>query len=223
MVCRSRTVNPRHGDLFFSVVSIWASLNHYILGLKFDRKLTFDANVRGIVSRVSQRIGILRLVKRIFVNTSVLLLCYFAFIRHYPTESLSVTRHHPTASLSVTRHHPTASLSVTLHHPTASLSVIRRHPTASLSVTRHHPILGAMILMPSPNCCYLTSHLRELPTHAPNTNTQHVHPTHAPNTCTDHASFAVPVWVHVLGARVGCTCWLFNVEKACASSTNYKQ
>ena len=36
--------------------------------------------MRGIVSRVSQRIGILRLVKRIFVDTSVLLCCYFAFV-----------------------------------------------------------------------------------------------------------------------------------------------
>ena len=34
----------------------------------------------GIVSRVSQRIGILRLVKRIFVDTSVLLRCYYAFV-----------------------------------------------------------------------------------------------------------------------------------------------
>ena len=36
-------------------------------------------HVGGIVSRVSQRIGILRLVKRIFVDTSVLLRCYFEF------------------------------------------------------------------------------------------------------------------------------------------------
>ena len=34
----------------------------------------------GIVSRVSQRIGILRLVKRVFVDTSVLLRCYNAFV-----------------------------------------------------------------------------------------------------------------------------------------------
>ena len=34
----------------------------------------------GIVSRVSQRIGILRLVKRIIVDTSVLLRCYFASV-----------------------------------------------------------------------------------------------------------------------------------------------
>ena len=36
--------------------------------------------MRGIVSRVTQRIGILMLVKRIFVDTSVLLRCYFAFV-----------------------------------------------------------------------------------------------------------------------------------------------
>ena len=34
----------------------------------------------GIVSRVSQRIGVLRLVKHVFVDTSVLLRCYYAFV-----------------------------------------------------------------------------------------------------------------------------------------------
>ena len=48
--------------------------------MKFGSKLTFEDHVRGIVSRVSQRIGILRLVKRIFVYTSALLRCYFAFV-----------------------------------------------------------------------------------------------------------------------------------------------
>ena len=47
--------------------------------MKFDSKLTFEDHVRGIVCRVSLRMGILRLVKRIIVDTSVLLLCYFAF------------------------------------------------------------------------------------------------------------------------------------------------
>ena len=51
-----------------------------ILGLKFDCKLTFEDHVRGILSRVSQIIGILRLVKRVFVYTSVLLHCYYAFV-----------------------------------------------------------------------------------------------------------------------------------------------
>ena len=47
--------------------------------MKFDSKLTFDDRVPGIVSRVSQLICIFRLVKSIFVDTSVLLRCYFAF------------------------------------------------------------------------------------------------------------------------------------------------
>ena len=37
-------------------------------------------SVHGIVSRVSQRIGILRLMKRVFVNTSVLLRCHYTFV-----------------------------------------------------------------------------------------------------------------------------------------------
>ena len=34
----------------------------------------------GVVSRVSQRIYIFRLVERVFVDTSVLLRCYYAFV-----------------------------------------------------------------------------------------------------------------------------------------------
>ena len=82
VVRRSRTVSPPHGDLVLSGVSIWASPNLDILGVKFVSKFTFDVHVRGIVPRVSQRIDILRLVKRIlnFVDISVLLRCYFAFV-----------------------------------------------------------------------------------------------------------------------------------------------
>ena len=61
-------------------VSIRSSPNFDIFGVNFDSKPTFEDHVRGIVSRVSQRIGILRLVKHIFVDTSVLLRCYFAFV-----------------------------------------------------------------------------------------------------------------------------------------------
>ena len=60
-----------HGDVVLSGVSIRASPNLDILDVKFDSKLTFKNHVRGIVCRVSQRIGIFMLVKRIFVNTSV--------------------------------------------------------------------------------------------------------------------------------------------------------
>ena len=80
VVSRSNTVRPPHVDLVLSGVFIRASPNLDILGVKFDSKLTFEDHVRGVVSRVSERIFILRLVKRIFVDTSVLLRCYFAFV-----------------------------------------------------------------------------------------------------------------------------------------------
>ena len=80
VVSRSRTVSPPHGDLVLSEVSIQASPNLAILGVKFESKLTFKDHVRGIVSSVFQRIDILRLVKRIFVDTSLLLCCYFEFV-----------------------------------------------------------------------------------------------------------------------------------------------
>ena len=82
VVSRSRTVSPPHGDLVLSGVSIRASPNFDIdiFGVKFNSKLPFGDHVRGIVSRVSQRIGILRLVKRISVDNSVLLHCYFPFV-----------------------------------------------------------------------------------------------------------------------------------------------
>ena len=82
VVSRSRTVNPPHGDMVFSAVSNCASPNLDILGVKFDSRLTFEDHVRDIVSRVSQRIGILRLVKRVFMDSSVLLRCYYAFVLH---------------------------------------------------------------------------------------------------------------------------------------------
>ena len=80
VVSRFRTVNPPHVDLVLSGVFICASPKLDILDIMFDSKLTFEDHVRDIVSRVSQRIGILRLVKRLFAETSVLLRCYYAFV-----------------------------------------------------------------------------------------------------------------------------------------------
>ena len=57
-----------------------------ILGVKFDSRLTFEDHMHVIVSPVSQRIAILRLVKRVFVDTSVLLRCYL----HLFSKSLSI-------------------------------------------------------------------------------------------------------------------------------------
>ena len=50
VVSRSKTVSPSNGDLVLSGVSIRASRNLDILGVKFESKLTFEDHVRCIVS-----------------------------------------------------------------------------------------------------------------------------------------------------------------------------
>ena len=75
--CASNLVSTKQN---LSGVSICTSPNLDILGLRFAGRLAFEDHVRGIVYRVSQRIGILRLVKRVFVDISVLLRCYSAFV-----------------------------------------------------------------------------------------------------------------------------------------------
>ena len=81
MVSRSWTVNPPHGGLVLPGISICASPSlDILLGVKFNSRLMFEAHVLGIVSPVSQRIDILRLVKLVFVDTSVLLLYYYALV-----------------------------------------------------------------------------------------------------------------------------------------------
>ena len=73
-------MNPPLGDVVLPGVSIRASPNLDILGVKFDSKLIFEDHVRGIVCSISQRNYDLRLVKRTFVDTSVLLRWYFTFV-----------------------------------------------------------------------------------------------------------------------------------------------
>ena len=80
VVSRSNTVSPPHSDLVLSGEFIRASPNLDILGVKFKSKVSFEDHVRGIVSRLSRKICILRLVTRLFADTSLLLRYYFAFI-----------------------------------------------------------------------------------------------------------------------------------------------
>ena len=77
---RSKTVHPPNCDWVLSEVSIRANHNPDILGVEFDRKLIFEDHVRGIVSRPFQRIEILKMVQLVFVDISVLLRFYYAFV-----------------------------------------------------------------------------------------------------------------------------------------------
>ena len=79
-------MNHPHYDLVLSEVSIQARPNLDILGVKFGSKLSFEVDVRGIVSRVSPRIGILRLVN-VYLSSP---LCYCVAILHLFSQSLSI-------------------------------------------------------------------------------------------------------------------------------------
>ena len=74
-------MSPPHGYLVLFKVFIGANPNLDILGLKFHCKLTYLRRPCAWHCFPSlSEIDILRLVKRIFVDTSVLLRCYFAFV-----------------------------------------------------------------------------------------------------------------------------------------------
>ena len=91
-------MNPPHGHLILSDVSIHARPNLDIVGVKFYSKLTFRDHVCGIVSLVFQGIGILRAAKCVFVHPSVLLCYYYAFIltihQYYSPVRGSAVEHH---------------------------------------------------------------------------------------------------------------------------------
>ena len=80
VVSRSRIVYPPHGDLGLAGVPILSNPSLDILGVRFDCRLTFESHVLGVVSQVSQRIGILRILNGVYADTSVLLRCCYAFI-----------------------------------------------------------------------------------------------------------------------------------------------
>ena len=76
VINRTSTVNPPLGYLVLSGVPFALVLT----SIFWDSRLTFKDHVRFIVSRVSQRICILMLVKHVFMVTSVLLRYYYICI-----------------------------------------------------------------------------------------------------------------------------------------------
>ena len=82
-----------HGAMVVSSVRILINHRLRTLGVKFDCKLTIGSHVHGFVSRVSQRIGVLKMVSVVIADTSVLH-HYYEFMQqwlyHYgiPAKSL---------------------------------------------------------------------------------------------------------------------------------------
>ena len=82
----ARTVSPPQGDLVLFEVSICTSPKLDILGVKFDCKLTFEDHAHSIVSCVSHRSDIFRLVNSYLWTP----LSYLVAILHLFSQSLSI-------------------------------------------------------------------------------------------------------------------------------------
>ena len=78
LVGRSKTELPLHPKLHVNGAVLSAGDSFKILGVIFDKKLTFEKHLRGIAASVLQKIGILRRFYRLFGNESVSLKCYNA-------------------------------------------------------------------------------------------------------------------------------------------------
>ena len=75
IVSRSRTVAPAHLPLRVNVVDVAESDNLQILGVRLDKKLTFETHVRDMVPRASRGLGVIRKAAHIFQDHSVFLAC----------------------------------------------------------------------------------------------------------------------------------------------------
>ena len=87
VVSKYRTVNPSHGDLLLSEVSICAGPNIDILGVKFDSKLTFEDNVRAWHCFTCLSENWYYEVGETYILWTPL--CYFVAILHLFSQSLS--------------------------------------------------------------------------------------------------------------------------------------
>ena len=80
IVSRSRTLLPLHPDLHIDGMALNASDFFKVLGVTFDKKLTFEKHIRNIASSVSQKVGILRKSIRMFGDEAIIAKCFNSFI-----------------------------------------------------------------------------------------------------------------------------------------------
>ena len=77
---KSRTTLPLPGTVELSGSQISESPSLEILGVTFDNKLLFDAQIRSCVANVSQRFCLLRLSKKIYGEPEIIKRCFNAFV-----------------------------------------------------------------------------------------------------------------------------------------------
>lgn len=80
VISRSRAVVPPHASLSLNGVRIEDHGVLRILGVDFDSKLTFEEHIRGMVSSIARKIGLLRLSRRVFDSVDVVRRCFFAYL-----------------------------------------------------------------------------------------------------------------------------------------------
>ena len=76
IVCRSRTLQPQHPDLFIDNLHLITSDSFKILGVTFDSKFTFESHLRLVSSVIAQKFGLLSKSFKICGDPCVLLKCF---------------------------------------------------------------------------------------------------------------------------------------------------
>ena len=80
VISRSRTAVPAFPDLVMSGVVLGEEKQLKILGVTFDRKLTFESHLRGVASSAAQKLGILRKAWGVFHDCALVRKCFWSFL-----------------------------------------------------------------------------------------------------------------------------------------------
>ena len=73
-------MHPQSPDLTIGTTVQKESDDLVILGVTFDSKMTFEEHLRSVSRAASQRLGILRMYRRVFRNRSLLGICFRSFV-----------------------------------------------------------------------------------------------------------------------------------------------
>ena len=79
IVSRSRSLFPEHPNLYVNRVLVDQVDEVKLLGVTLDSKLTFEAHLRIMSRCLSQKLGILRKSKKIYMDDNILRNCFFSF------------------------------------------------------------------------------------------------------------------------------------------------
>ena len=80
IISRSRTLLPSFPNLVLDGTVLEESSILTILGVTLDSKLTFEYHVRSLAKSVSQKLGIMRRVWRVFGDQRLLIRCFRCFV-----------------------------------------------------------------------------------------------------------------------------------------------